>query len=422
MKHRGTLPRVASLHVTTPSGYSGRLVKEGQHSFTYADDALAEGSRSLEVSLTMPLRAASYVTTPMLPVFQTFLPEGFLKERIVERFSKVMRVDDMALLALTHRNAIGRLRLSEPTAGATPPRQTESLGELLADQGTGDLFDYLADKYLADSGVSGVQPKVLVSTRTPGTHAPPTRAGSKVSPAERATLRTQEFIVKASGDDFPGLAENEYHCLHIARSLGLQVPDVHLSADRKRLVIERFDYDAGHDVYLGFEDMVSLQGKVNERKYEGSYENVAKAIQRNASPGETASSLAGYYASLVLSMALRNGDAHLKNYGLLYTDPASGDCRLSPLYDVVCTTIYIPVDVPALGLNGRRAWPPREALCEFGRVHCLVDRPEPVIDATLDAIADYRPVDDASGIWGRIRIEAQRAAFSLARPGRATGA
>ncbi len=34
----------------------------------------------------------------------------------------------------------------------------------------------------------------------------------------------------------------------------------------------------------------------------------------------------------------RRGDAHLKNFGMLYTSPS--DVRLSPMFDVVTTTIY----------------------------------------------------------------------------------
>lgn len=48
--------------------------------------------------------------------------------------------------------------------------------------------------------------------------------------------------------------------------------------------------------------------------------------------------LARFYEQLVFSIMLRNGDAHLKNFGVLYTHP--GDARLAPMFDVVTTAIY----------------------------------------------------------------------------------
>jgi serine/threonine-protein kinase HipA len=224
--------------------------------------------------------------------------------------------------------------------------------------------------------------------------------------------------VKVGADDYPGLAENEYHCLAIARSLDLPVPNFWLSDDRNRLVIERFDFDQANGRYLGFEDMVSLQGLVNERKYEGSYENVAKAITTNASSALKSRSLDEYFGSLVLSIVLQNGDAHLKNFGLLYTDPGSDDCRLSPIYDIVCTTIYIPKDRLALSLASARDWPDRRTLCDFGRTHCLVDHPERVVDRTLDAVGSHIPDNDDSGIWAQIRERSMNYAYVLAKSGR----
>lgn len=394
------LPRVDLMHVFTPAGRAGRLTKASQHAFTYDTAAIARKERGLEVSLTMPLRPESYTRTPMLPVFQTFLPEGYLKERIAERFGKVLRIDDMALLALTGENAIGRLRLTRSAEPVSEAPAAESLAEILQDQGSRNLFEYLSDKYLIQSGIAGVQPKVLLAADD--LQDDPTPPQPRISVGERATLRARQLIVKVSGDDYPGLSENEYHCLSIARALGLTVPALWLSRDRKRLAIERFDYDGDRGLYVGFEDMVSLQGLVNDQKYEGTYESVALAITNNATPRLKSESLDDFFASLVLSVVLRNGDAHLKNFGMLYTDPGTDDCRLSPVYDIVCTTIYIPKDKPALALGGRRDWPDRKALCQFGRAHCWVEHPERVIDRTLDAVASYEPDNDGSGVWARI--------------------
>ncbi|OGA03524.1 MAG: hypothetical protein A3H35_11480 [Betaproteobacteria bacterium RIFCSPLOWO2_02_FULL_62_17] len=417
------VPRIRTLHVGTTQGYAGLLSKDGQHVFSYASEVVANDDTERSISLTMPVRTESYKATPLLPIFQTFLPEGFLADRIVEKFSKTLRVDDMALLALTGANAIGRIRVSESKDIDTERGSIESLKEILAGTASKDLFEYLCDRYLIASGISGIQPKVMLEAEddlaTSATRAmrrarvskPP----GKGSIRERSTLRGKSLIIKVSGSDYPHLTENEFHCLSIARDLKLPVPNFWLSEDKKRLAIERFDINSETGGFLGFEDMVSLQGKVNERKYEGSYENIALAIRQNASPEWTQQSLEEFFASLVLSMVMKNGDAHLKNFGLLYTHPESDDCRLSPIYDIVCTTVYLSKDLPALSLAKQKAWPTRKALVAFGLNICRVNDPEAVIDRITNAATEYRPDSDESGMWKKMKEEIDSAAWSLAR-------
>lgn len=387
------IERVRSLYVSTPQGFSGTLVKDAQHVFTYDIGTIDPERPECAISLTMPSRAASWRTNPMLPVFQTFLPEGFLKEHIRARFGKTMRIDDMALLALSGASSIGRIRVSRDKPGGGHDAQksaAESLKEILSDQGSRDLFAYLCDRYLISTSIAGVQPKVVVPI-TPA----PSATEDKASIGERSTLRARQLIVKADSGDYPGLSENEYHCLSIANACAetLKVPPFHLSQDRRRLAIERFDItDDG--VYLGFEDMVALQGRVNDDKYDGSYESIATTIRNNCSPLLTADSLKRYFASVVFAVAVRNGDAHLKNFGLLYTSPLTDDCVLSPVFDQVCTTFFIPKDTMALRLARSKSWPSRATLELFGRDHCDLSRPDLIVDEIVEAVASYRPQID----------------------------
>ena len=412
--------RVKTLYVGTKEGLSGLLSKESQHVFSYAAPAVAQGDQRKGIALSMPVVAESYQSTPMFPVFQTSLPEGFLKERIVERFSKTMRMDDMALLALAGGNRVGRIRFSMSEDMPADEAGAESLKEIMESEGSRDLFADLCDKYLISSGVSGVQPKVVLRADDDlyrATAVDDTRsiAPSKSTPGEKTTLRGKSLIVKTSGEDYPALAENEFHCLSIAKRAGLDVPEFWISDDRKRLAIRRFDVDDSTGRFLGFEDMVSLQGKVNDLKYEGSYENIATAIELNASPVLIQSSLNAFFDSVVLSIALRNGDAHLKNFGLLYTDPTSDDCRISPTYDLVCTTVYLPRDRLALSLAKTKSWPDRKTLIEFGRQACRIEHAALIIDRTLDAVAEYTPESDDSGIWKQVREQIDSALQTLMR-------
>ncbi len=418
------VPRIKTLHVSTTQGFAGLLSKNGQHVFSYASNVAESGEEEHGISLTMPVRTESYKTTPILPVFQTFLPEGFLADRIVEKFSKSLRVDDMALLALSGVNAIGRVRVSQTPDKEPGSGGFESLKEILGTTASKELFEDLCDRYLIASGIAGVQPKVMLEAHddmVARSNRQPARSahGLKAGIGEKSTLRGRSLIIKASSGDYPHLVENEFHCLSIARNLDLPVPEFWLSEDRNRLAIERFDVhidaDGKSGDFLGFEDMVSLQGKVNERKYEGSYENVALAIRQNASPALTQQSLNEFFSSLVLSMVVKNGDAHLKNFGLLYTHPQSDDCRLSPIYDIVCTTVYLPKDLPALSMAKRKEWPTRQVLAEFGRDACRVHDADATIDRIVGVAAGYQPKSDESGIWKGMKVEIDSAARSLAK-------
>jgi serine/threonine-protein kinase HipA len=410
LRPEGGLRRIRQLHVATPAGRSGILVKDSRHVFSYRTEPISADDQRVAIALSMPVRAQSYSTTPMLPVFQTSLPEGFLRDRIENKFSKVVRMDDMALLALSGANRIGRLRISESDEGAPESPGAESLTQILEHEGTLNLFQELCDKYLISSGIAGAQPKVVLaamddtSSSIRDVNSDSGESGhAKASIGEKSTLRGKGLVIKVNADDYPGLTENEFHCLQIASLCGITVPKRWLSKDGKRLAIERFDIDHSTGVPLAFEDMVSVMGTVNDRKYEGSYENLAKAISVNASEAFIASSMRELFQAVVLSVVLGNGDGHLKNFGLLYTDPTTPDCRLSPLYDIVCTTVYLRNDRLALSLDKSRKWPSREALLDFGRKHCRLSHPQYVIDEIVEVAAQYRATELYSHIWTKMK-------------------
>lgn len=147
------------------------------------------------------------------------------------------------------------------------------------------------------------------------------------------------------------------------------MPRFDLSHAGRFLVLERFDLVNGR--YLGFEDFCVLNAYASAQKYEGSYEQLGKRIKAFVSPGELRPALENYFKTLALSCAVRNGDAHLKNFGVLYESAAEGAVvRLAPSYDIVSTTPYLPKDMLALTLGGSKRWPPFKRLLAFGRQHC----------------------------------------------------
>lgn len=370
-----SFPAVDRLAVATPQGLSGMLGRGGAgYLFGYAPEARP----AAQVSLGMPVRLEQYAHPELHPIFQMNLPEGYVLERLRLRLAKATPLDPMLLLALTgQESAIGRVQVSPPAALArllSQPAQTaggERLSQILAWDGAEDLFEALAQRYLLRTGVSGVQPKLLV----PEAHEP----GQKVS------LATSELIVKGAGADYPGLAVNEFVCMSIARDGGLPVPEFYLSENRRLFVMRRFDRGPEGQP-LGFEEMLVLMGKGAARKYEGSYEQVARFAELFCSPQHHRQALEQLFGQVALSCILGNGDAHLKNFGVLYGDPTVDDVSLAPAYDIVNTTAYLPDESLALTLSGSKSlFASPVHLMDFA-TRCRIDRPRERVQALLAAV------------------------------------
>lgn len=313
----------------------------GEFVFRYQETAAPDQF----VSLTMPVRRKEYSHPRLHPIFEMHLPEGYLLSIIKKQFTKITDTGDFGLLKLLAANIRGRV---EYVRDSSPEKSPLHLDTLLHSDNP-DLFEELVSRFARRSALSGVQPKVLAQLEN------------------KATLQLDDFIVKAWGPDYPALALNEYCCMLATQYAGIPVPDFYLSDDESLFIMKRFDLREDGSA-LGFEDMCVLQAKQREDKYTGSYEQVAKTIKTFVSPENKRSSLEQFFKILVISNALQNGDAHLKNFGLIYESTAS--IWLAPAYDIVCTTAYIQQDIPALTLAGSKKWISRDRLERFGVQAC----------------------------------------------------
>jgi len=357
-----------SLAVWNSGKKAGILGRNDNYYFNYLPDTPVAHL----VSLTMPYRLQSWISERELhPIFQLNIPEGALREAIRNAFAKVMVVDDIALLRITGGNQIGCNRFSLPTAEIPQIQEKpESLEEILTYPDAAALFNELMARHAAHSGISGIQPKVIVEA------------------TERATVTSSSYIVKSWGMDFPQLAANEYFCMTAAKQAGLPVPVFSLSENGGLFVMKRFDLTAAGET-LGFEDFCSLQAMGTARKYNSTYERVARTIRDFVSPEHLAAAREQFFATLVLSVMVRNGDAHLKNFGVLYPHP-HGPVTLAPVYDIVTTTAYLQNDVPALHLAGTKKWWPRKILERFA-LQALSLPPQKaarIIDRVAEALID----------------------------------
>lgn len=98
------------------------------------------------------------------------------------------------------------------------------------------------------------------------------------------------------------------------------------------------------------EDFASVIGK-NEQtdglqfKYNGCYEDIAKAIKANVAAWMV--DMERLFNLVVFNYIYANGDVHLKNFSLILNGQ---DYRLAPAYDLLNTSLHVNSD--DLGLDG----------------------------------------------------------------------
>lgn len=273
------------------------------------------------------------------------------------------------MLRIVGTSQIGRLRYSEHEEIDTEV-PSQDLQEILTYRGTADLFAHLLERFATYSGISGMQPKVLVRDE---------------KAVDRLTYRGATHIVKAFDPaEYPELAANEYLCTVGAQAAGIRTAQVQLSENRRFLIVDRFDLspDGG---YLGFEDFCVLDGRRAHERYDGSYERIAKRITDFISPATLAQAREQYALIVAYACTIGNGDAHLKNFGVLYRH-AEDVVELVPAYDMVSTLVYLPRDTLALTLDESKTFPERAQLIKF--IRHVTGMTERAATRLLERVAD----------------------------------
>ena len=156
------------------------------------------------------------------------------------------------------------------------------------------------------------------------------------------------WIAKLPDRLFPGLAENEFLMMRWAAQAGIDVPcadlvpaagipplfDTRLEPGASVYVVERFDRaPGGRRVHM--EDLAQVIGRLPiHRDRDATYEGIGLLLLTLTGPD----GFSEYLRRLVAMVLMGNTDAHLKNWSLLYPDGRAA--RLSPAYDLVCTSFY----------------------------------------------------------------------------------
>lgn len=173
------------------------------------------------------------------------------------------------------------------------------------------------------------------------------------------------WIVKLPDRAFRDVPANEFATMRWAAATGLDVPDVELLAgadldgvpeslvapEEQVYAVRRFDRtDAGR---VHIEDLAQVREVRPSKKYDGtSYDAIGRVVV--ALTGEEG--FTEYVRRLVFIVLTGNGDAHLKNWSLIYPDGRTP--RLAPAYDLLSVTVYeqFSEDRMAFRIGGERSF------------------------------------------------------------------
>nr|WP_281171187.1 HipA domain-containing protein [Marinomonas ushuaiensis] len=127
-----------------------------------------------------------------------------------------------------------------------------------------------------------------------------------------------DWIVKTPSTKHKEAPANEFTAMTLASLIGVEIPEI------KLVEIDQLDN--------------LPQINLPDEKYNsGNYEQIAKILYQFS--GDSLSDVQQLARRLLANILLANGDAHLKNWSLLYSDQVIP--RLSPAYDIVTTSVYI---------------------------------------------------------------------------------
>ena len=175
-----------------------------------------------------------------------------------------------------------------------------------------------------------------------------------------------DWIIKTPSTKHKDVPVNEFSAMTLASLVGIDIPEIKL-VDMGQLdnlpqinfpdeafafAIKRFDRQESIRVHM--EDFAQVLMKYPHEKYNSANcERIGRVLYEFS--GDALADVQQFARRLLVNILLANGDAHLKNWSLLYEDKMTP--RLSPAYDIVTTSVYIDGERNfALNLGKMKDW------------------------------------------------------------------
>ena len=337
----------------------GRLVgylagfRNGRNVLSFADGFVRDVRRPTLSLITHPafprsarLLAEPWVRTQRLhPLLSNLLPEGALRELIAQSL-KVHVDNEFHIFTYLGSDLPGAL-VAEPMDPADVP------ASVLTTHGTAKAVRFEKSGRENKFSLAGVQMKFSMKEEE-----------GRYNLSKGDALG--DWIIKTPSTRHRQVPVNEYVTMSLAALAGVDIPEIklveldkldnlppiNLPEEKLAFAIKRFDREAGERIHM--EDFAQVLAKYPHEKYQSaSYEQIGKILYDYS--GEGLVDAQQFARRLLVNILLANGDAHLKNWSLLYADQVTP--RLSPAYDIVTTSLYIEGESDfALNLGKTRAW------------------------------------------------------------------
>lgn len=175
-----------------------------------------------------------------------------------------------------------------------------------------------------------------------------------------------DWIIKTPSTNHKDVPVNEYTAMTLASLAGVEIPEIklveltqldklppiNLPNETLAFAIKRFDRQENTRIHM--EDFAQVLVKYPHEKYNSAnYEQISRVLYEYS--GAPLADVQQFARRLLVNILLANGDAHLKNWSLLYEDKVTP--RLSPAYDIVSTKMYIEEERHfALNLGKTKDW------------------------------------------------------------------
>lgn len=310
----------------------GTLHQRGDHTrFVFLESYLLDPDRAiLGLAFEQNLTGRHAAALRLPAWFSNLLPEGALRDWIAAD-RNVSADREMELLAQVGHDLPGAVRVLP----------CDDKDHILDDSGWG--FDERRKRPAQDD----VHPEMRFSL------AGVALKFSMLAEDDRLTLpafgQGGDWIVKLPDRAYADVPRNEYAMMSLATAAGIDVPEVRLyhrdeldslpsrvwpGTETLAYAVRRFDRDEKRRP-VHIEDLAQVRGVYPNEKYLGNYETVAALVYRR----HDVTALQEFARRLAFTALISNGDAHLKNWSLIYRDPRTP--TLSPAYDLVCTRAYM---------------------------------------------------------------------------------
>ena len=310
----------------------GRLDDEnGSLSFAYDAGYLSSGARE-PLSHALALRPEPYSHRDVEPVLSNLLPDDIIRTRLGD-ILQIPRENTFAFLKAIGGDCAGAVSFFP--SGQLPAADVDGAFRELSDEEAGNILDNLEKRPLdiGEEGFrisgAGAQDKLIACVKD----------GRVVLPLN-GTPSTH--IIKTEMRSYPGSVENEWYAMKLASACGLSAAesDIAVIGGKRRFVSTRYDrvLADGRVTRLHQEDFCQMLGIDPKRKYEAlGGPGIVASFRLLGELSVSAADRLEFIDRLIFNFLVGNGDAHGKNFSVLYLD---GVATLAPMYDVMSTAVY----------------------------------------------------------------------------------